>query len=168
MSGGTVYPISARQAMSRWPTGVAVVTTADGEGWWWGCTVNSVASVSANPPMVAVSIPREAAGRETFTMADAVAIHVLREGQEALAEHFTKAPTDFDTVQTELGMHVECGFESLPLLADVQTRLECRLVYTMQTGGNVLLLADVVRARTGTGEPLVHVGEHYRHLARPA
>jgi flavin reductase ActVB len=165
---GAVYPISARKAMSGWPTGVAIVTAADREGWWWGCAVNSVASVSTAPPIVAVSIPREAAGRQTFTMADAVAIHVLRAGQEALATHFTDAPTDFDTVQTALGINVECGFESVPLLADVATRLECRPVHTMQTGGSVLLLAEVVRARTGTDDPLVHVGEHYRQLARPA
>jgi flavin reductase ActVB len=165
---GTVHPISARRAMSGWPTGVAILTAADREGWWWGCAVNAVASVSTTPPIVAVSIPREAAGRETFTMADAVAIHVLRAGQEAVADHFTDAPTDFDTVQTALGIDVECGFEAVPLLADVATRLECRPVYTMQTGGSVLLLAEVVRARTGSGDPLVHVGEHYRQLARPA
>lgn len=163
-----VYPLSVRKAMTGWPTGVAILTTADREGWWWGCTVSAVASVSTVPPIVAVSIPREAAGRETFTMADAVAIHVLRAGQEALAAHFAESPTDFDTIQTALGVDVECGFESVPLLADVSTRLECRPVYTMQTGGSVLLLAEVVRARTGTGDPLVHVGEHYRQLARPA
>lgn len=163
-----VYPISVRKAMAGWPTGVAILTTADREGWWWACVVNSVASVSTRPPLVAISIPRETAGRETFTMADAVAIHVLRDGQEAVAAHFAESPTDFDTVQTKLGVAVECGFESVPLLADVATRLECRPVYTMQTGGSVLLLAEVVRARTGTGDPLVHVGEHYRHLARPA
>lgn len=160
----TVYPISIRKAMTGWPTGVAILTTADREGWWWGCAVNSVASVSTVPPIVAVSIPREAAGRQTFTMADAVAIHVLRAGQEALADHFADASTDFDSIPVD----VECGFESVPLLADVATRLECRPVYTMRTGGSVLLLAEVVRARTGTDDPLVHVGEHYRQLARPA
>lgn len=164
----TVYPISAREAMRNWPTGVAVVTTADREGWWWGCTVSSVASVSTRPPIVAMSIPRDTDGRQTFTSADALAIHVLRAGQEAVAEHFERSPTDFDELQTHHGMRVECGFESVPLLCDVATRLECRLVNTLATGTNVLLLAEVIRARTGPGEPLVHVGEHYRTLARPA
>jgi flavin reductase (DIM6/NTAB) family NADH-FMN oxidoreductase RutF len=63
---------------------------------------------------------------------------------------------------------VECGFESVPLLREVATRLECRPVNTVTAGENVLLLAEVVRARTGPGDPLVHVGEHYRKLARPA
>ncbi|HVQ18201.1 MAG TPA: flavin reductase family protein, partial [Actinomycetes bacterium] len=85
ITAATVYPISAREAMRNWPTGVAVLTTADREGWWWGCTVNSVASVSTKPPLVAVSIPRDASGRQTFTTADALAIHVLRSDQAALA-----------------------------------------------------------------------------------
>jgi flavin reductase ActVB len=164
----TVHPISARAAMRNWPTGVAVLTTADREGWWWGCTVNSVTSVSTRPPMVAVSIPRDAAGRDTFTSADAFAIHVLRAGQEALAAHFESDPTNFDAVQTEHGIAVECGLESIPLLRDVATRMECRLVNTVTAGTNVLLLAEVLRARTGPGEPLIHLGEHYRTLARLA
>jgi flavin reductase ActVB len=164
----TVYPISAREAMRNWPTGVAVLTTADREGWWWGCTVSAVAAVSTRPPLVAVSIPHDAECRQTFTSADAIAIHVLRSDQQAVAEHFAESATDFDTVQTQHHIHIECGFESVPLLAEVTTRLECRPVNTMPAGANVLLIAEVVRARTGPGEPLVHLGEHYRTLARPA
>lgn len=159
----TVYPISTREAMRNWPTGVAVLTTADLDGWWLGCTVSSVASVSTRPPIVSVSIPHDAAGREVFTSADAFAIHVLRADQEPLAEHFANDPTNFDNV------NVECGFESVPLLRDVATRLECRPLNAVPAGGNVLLLGEVLRARTDPGsDPLVHVGEHYRKLARPA
>jgi flavin reductase ActVB len=164
----TVYPISTREAMRNWPTGVAVLTTADREGWWWGCTVNSVASVSTKPPLVAISIPRDADGRQTFTTADALAIHVLRADQAAVAEHFATNPTDFDAIQTTHNIHVECGFESVPLLSEVATRLECRPVNALPAGANVLLLAEVIRARTAPGDPLVHVGDHYRKLTRPA
>jgi flavin reductase (DIM6/NTAB) family NADH-FMN oxidoreductase RutF len=163
----TVHPISARAAMRDWPTGVAVLTTADREGWWWGCPVKSVTSVSTRPPMVAVSIPRNAAGRDTFTAADAFAIHVLRAGQEPLAEHFGSDPTNFDAVQTEHGMEVECGLDAIPLLRDVATRLECRQVNTVKTGTNVLLLAEVISARTGPGDPLIDLTEPNK-LARPA
>lgn len=163
----TVHPISARAAMRDWPTGVAVLTTADREGWWWGCPVTSVTSVSTRPPMVAVSIPHDAAGRDTFTSAEAFAIHVLRAGQEPLADHFAADPTNFDAVQTDHGMEVECGLDAIPLLRDVATRLECRHVNTVHTGTNVLLLAEVVSARTGPGNPLLHVTEPYNQ-ARPA
>lgn len=128
-------------------TTVAVLTTADRDGWWWGCPVNSVTPVSSHPPMVAVNIPRGVGG--------AFAIHVLRAGQEALADHFASAPTDFDAVQTTYGIAIECGLGEVPLLCDVASRLECRPVNTVAAGSNVLVLAEVL-------------GEDYRRLARPA
>ena len=35
-----VYPVPVRDAMTHWPTGMAVVTTADRDGWWWGFTAS--------------------------------------------------------------------------------------------------------------------------------
>jgi flavin reductase ActVB len=151
-----------RDALRNWPTGVAVITTADRDGWWWGCTATSMASVSVRPPLVSVSLPRDASGRPVFAPDGAFAVHVLRVGQESLAARFTSGAADF----TDLP--VECGFESVPLLSDVAVRLECRPVNTVAAGDNVLLLGEVVRARTGPGEPLVHLGDGYRTLARPA
>lgn len=162
ITSAAVYPCSTRDAMTNWPTGVAVVTTADRDGWWWGFTASAVASVSSRPPMLSVSLARDAVHRPVFTAADAFAVHVLRDGQEALAERFTERGNDFDDVA------VECGFEDVPLLSDVAVRLECRQAGIVRAGENLLLLGEVVRARTGPGEPLVHVGQSYRRLARPA
>jgi flavin reductase ActVB len=122
-----------------------VATTADREGWWWGCPVNSLTPAPAEPFRVTISVPREAPGHHAFTTADAVAVHLLRVGQEALVEHFSKHPTDFDTVQSSLGFRVECGFAAVPLLAGVVSRVECRPVNVVTAGANVLLLAEVVR-----------------------
>jgi flavin reductase (DIM6/NTAB) family NADH-FMN oxidoreductase RutF len=158
----TVYPVPVRDALRNWPTGIAVITTADRDGWWWGCTATSMASVSDRPPLVSVSLPRDSSCRAVFTAADAFAVHVLKAGQEELADRFAAGATDF------ADLPVECGFESVPLLSDVSIRLECRPVNTVEAGDNVLLLGEVVRARTGPGEPLVHLGEGYRRLARPA
>lgn len=162
ISAATVYPCSVRDAMRNWPTGMAVVTTADRDGWWWGFTASSVSSVSSRPPLVSVSLDRDARCRSAFTAADAFAVHVLRTGQEDLAERFGARGDDFQDVA------VECGLEDVPLLCDVAVRLECRPVDVVPAGDHVLLLGEVVRARTGPGEPLVYLGEGFRKLARPA
>ncbi|HEX2130913.1 MAG TPA: flavin reductase family protein [Actinophytocola sp.] len=156
----TVYPCSPRDAMANWPTGMAVVTTADGDGWWWGFTASAVSQVSERPPMVSVSLDRDAHCRPVFTSADAYAVHVLRTGQEELADRFSGAPNDFDDLP------VTCGFDGVPLLADVAVRLECRPVQSLPAGDHVLLLGEVVRARTGPHDPLVHVGQSFRGLTR--
>jgi flavin reductase ActVB len=158
----TGRPVPVRDALRDWPTGIAVITTADRDGWWWGCTATSTASVSIRPPLVSVSLPRDASCRPVFAAAGAFAVHVLRAGQESLADRFASGGADFDEIS------VECGFESVPLLSDVAIRLECRPVNTVAAGDNVVLLGEVVRARTGPGEPLVHLGAGYRRLARPA
>lgn len=157
----TVYPCSARDAMAHWPTGMAVITTADREGWWWGFTASSVSQVSERPPLISVCLDRDARSRPAFAAADAYAVHVLRTGQEALAERFaTDAAHDFE------GVAVECGYEDVPLLTDVAVRLECRAVNTLPAGDHVLLLGEVVRARTGPHDPLVYLDQGFRRLAR--
>ena len=156
----TVYPCSPRDAMANWPTGMAVVTTADGDGWWWGFTASAVSQVSERPPMVSVSLDRDAHCRPVFTSADAYAVHVLRTGQEGLAGRFSGAPNDFDELP------VTSGLEGVPLLDDVAVRLECRPVQSLPAGDHVLLLGEVVRARTGPHDPLVHVGQSFRSLTR--
>lgn len=158
----TVYPVSVREAMTHWPTGMAVVTTADRDGWWWGFTASSVTQVSERPPLVAVGLERDAHSRPVFTAADAFAVHVLREGQEDLAERFGgDAANDFGD------MSVECGLEDVPLLTDVAMRLECRPVDTVPAGDHVLLIGEVIRARMGPRDPLVYLDHGFRRLARP-
>ncbi|MPZ84153.1 MAG: flavin reductase [Actinophytocola sp.] len=158
----TVYPCSVRDAMAHWPTGLAVVTTADRDGWWWGFTAHGVSHVSDRPPMVSVCLDRDARCRPVFTAVDAFAVHVLRAGQETLASRFADGSADdFD------GIAVECGFEDVPLLSDVALRLECRPAGAVPAGDHVLLLGEVVRARTGPHEPLIYLDNGVRRLARP-
>ena len=45
-----------RQAMRRWPTGVAVVTAVAADGRPEGMTVNSLTSITLDPPTVLVSL----------------------------------------------------------------------------------------------------------------
>jgi flavin reductase ActVB len=156
----TVYPGSVRDAMEHWPTGVAVVTTADQDGWWWGCTADSFAAVSMRPPLISVCLYREHGCRPVFAAADSFAVHVLREGQEDLANRFACRDADF----TDLA--VERGYDDVPLLSDVAVRLECRTTSVVPAGDHVMLLAEVVRVRTGPGDPLVYLQRHFRHLSR--
>jgi flavin reductase ActVB len=161
----TVYPCSVSDAMTKWPTGIAVVTTADQDGWWWGCTADSFAAVSARPPMISISLARENRCRPAFTAADVVAVNVLRDGQEDLARRFSCQDAghgdDFE------GLAVEHGMDDVPLLCDVAVRMECRMANVVPAGDHVMLLAEVIRVRTGPGDPLVYLHRNFRRLSRP-
>jgi flavin reductase ActVB len=153
---------SVREVMARWPSGVAVVTTADREGWRWGFTANSFTSVSMQPPLVMVCLGKEARCRPAFTGADAFAVHVLREGQEELAHHFA----DKKIVDKFQGLPFDYGLDDVPLLGGVAARLECRLSDVVEAGDHVMLLGEVATATTGFGQPLVYLRRDFRRLER--
>ena len=69
-----------RQTLSKFATGVCVVTAA-GKTGPVGITINSFASVSMDPPLVLWSIKKDAGRREVFETAKHCAIHILHEGQ---------------------------------------------------------------------------------------
>ena len=65
-----------RDALSRFPTGVTLVTTMDGQR---ACamTVNSFSSVSLEPALILWSIARDSARYELFRNTPAFGINVL-------------------------------------------------------------------------------------------
>jgi flavin reductase ActVB len=184
----TVYPSSVRDAMAQWPTGIAVVTTSDQDGWCWGCIADSFAAVSIRPPLISVCIDREHRCRSVFTAADMFAVNVLRSGQEDLARRFGGPDAEdrdsghsghnwhnrdsrdsrdsTDSMDNFDGIEVEHGFDDVPLLCDVSVRMECRTTNVVPAGDHVMLLAEVVRVRTGPGEPLVYLRRNFRRLSR--
>src|SRR3954467_4218071 len=72
--------------MRRVPAAVAVVTV-EVEGRAAGLTVGSLASLSLEPPLVGFAIRRDAALHELLRESPELAIRVLADGQEHLAQH---------------------------------------------------------------------------------
>lgn len=80
--------------MAAWPTGVAVVTGAIG-GRAVGCTVTAVASVSADPPLLLVSLAAGSRTLAAIARAGHFGLCVLSTRQRALARRFaTGEPVD--------------------------------------------------------------------------
>jgi flavin reductase (DIM6/NTAB) family NADH-FMN oxidoreductase RutF len=75
--------------MRRVPAAVAVVTV-DVEGRPAGLTVSSLVSLSLEPPLVGFAIRRDAALHELLRESRELALSVLAEGQERLAQHFAR------------------------------------------------------------------------------
>src|SRR6266542_870540 len=75
--------------MRGFPAGVAVVTV-DLEGERLGLTIGSLVSLSLEPPLVGVSIAREAAMHELLHRAGGFAVSLLAAGQEDVAQHFAR------------------------------------------------------------------------------
>lgn len=75
------------------PAGVAVVTMAGPDGPA-GLTVTSVASVSAEPPILAFSVAAGSSSRAAVDQVSSVAINFLAEDQQPVAEAFARRRDD--------------------------------------------------------------------------
>ena len=80
-----------RKCLSRFTTGVTVVTCADDAGTPYGITANSFSSVSLEPRLILWNIAKVSNSLSAFLKADRFAVNVLALGQQELSTHFAKS-----------------------------------------------------------------------------
>jgi flavin reductase (DIM6/NTAB) family NADH-FMN oxidoreductase RutF len=155
-----VQPDGMRRAMSRFATGVAVVTAARGRELH-GMTVNSLTSVSLDPPLLLVSIARSLASFQHFKACKAFAVHLLGNDQREISRRFaTRGENKW------AGIAVQTGLQGLPLLPDRLGVFECALHATYDGGDHEILLGRIVRYSVAPDiAPLVFFKGAYRSIA---
>jgi flavin reductase ActVB len=140
-----------KESMSRWVSGVTVVTTGGPQAQRYGFTASSFSSVSLTPPLVLVCLERSAQCFAAFTEWDWLAVHVLGRDQEHLARRFArKDPDKFADLPTEPGM------AGLPLLDGALATLQCQVQDRVPAGDHLVLIAQVRHTRCQEGEPLAY------------
>jgi len=134
------------------PAGVALVAGHAPDGPV-GLTLSSVASVSAEPPVLSFSVTRTTGSAAGILAAPSYLVHFLAADQAPLAKAFarTGAPR-FTEAQ---------GWQTLtsgePYLPSATAALRCTTRETVQVGPSVLILADVHEVLPGSGEqPLLY------------
>lgn len=139
---------SLRGALSRFGTGVAIVTTEGADGPV-GMTVNSFSSVSLDPPLVLWSAARASRRYPHFAGAAHMAIHVLAADQLGLCQAFAARADAFDAADWHRGE------DDLPVLRGCLARFDCAAYAEYDGGDHGILVARVLRATLGEGTPLL-------------
>ncbi len=151
-----------RELMRLFPTGVAVVTV-DVDGQQLGLTVGTLLSLSLEPPLVGVSIRRDAALHELLREAGSFAASLLGARQDALAQHFARGVPPialWERIERHAGP--ETG---APVLEGALGWLEARLVAEHATGDHTLFVGEALSAELGANAlPLVYVSGGFRAL----
>ncbi len=148
-----------RDAMRRFPAGVAVLTVAS-EGQRFGVTVGSLASVSLEPPLVAVAIGVHSFVHTPLRDAGRFALSLLSGDQAAIAQHFARnAPP----IALWTGVETRESDAPEPLLAGANAWLQCELAGEHPAGDHTLVLGAVTSIDLGRGGAgLVYVDGEYR------
>ena len=147
--------------MRRVPAGVAVVTV-DVHGQQLGLTVGSLVSLSLDPPLVGISVSREAALHELLRDAGGFAVSLLAAGQEALAQHFARG---VPPIAHWHGVATHPGAAGAPLLDGALGWLECRTWGVHGVGDHTFFVAEVLSVERGADtQPLVYFDQRYLPL----
>lgn len=146
------------EIMSRFPSGVTVVTTMY-RGKPFGLTVSAFASLSATPTMVLVSIESAGLSCEAISETGAYAVNILAEDQAHMSAHFAQRVEEkFTDISYSIG---EAG---LPLLDDALGYVECRVAAAVQGGDHTVFFGEVIGGGARDGRPLVYFQRGYHRL----
>jgi flavin reductase (DIM6/NTAB) family NADH-FMN oxidoreductase RutF len=151
-----------RATLRFYPQGVSVLTV-DADGERMGVTISSLVSLSLDPPLVGVSIGKEAACYELVRKAGAFGISLLGARHAAVAQRFAAG---FPPIAHWEGVEIlEGRVGRAPLLADARGWLECRIRTAHDAGDHTFFVADVLSVELGPAEGgLVYFDRSYHAL----
>nr|WP_321456780.1 flavin reductase family protein [uncultured Cohaesibacter sp.] len=149
-----------RNALGRFATGIAVVTTVDGEGNLMGLTVNSFNSVSLDPPLVLWSLDKSSNQLDAFSNSGFYGVSILGSEQQLASNLFAAMADDrFEQISWS------AGTTGAPLIDGALAQIECTTEQIIEGGDHIILLGRVVAINAAEGEPLLYYGGAYRSLA---
>jgi 3-hydroxy-9,10-secoandrosta-1,3,5(10)-triene-9,17-dione monooxygenase reductase component len=152
-----------RGLMRFYPQGVSVLTV-EVEGERMGVTISSLVSISLDPPLIGVSIGKQASLYELLRRAGTFGISVLGADQDALAQRFAAG---FPPIVHWQGVETRRGAAGVaPLLDGARGWIEASVRDAHDAGDHTLYVADVLSVELGAGSGgLVYFDRAYRGVA---
>lgn len=158
-------PAEFIDAVSRFSTGVTIVSARDGRDDV-ATVVTSFASVSLDPPLVAVALAEQSYANEVLARQPLWAVTVLGAHQRQLAGRFS-APGRPSPRQLLTDTPHYRGAQSDALVIEGGlTALECRTTALVPAGDHVLVVAEVLAVAyvSYNRVPLVRYAHAYRSI----
>lgn len=148
-------PLTMRRCIGRFLTGVAVVT-ADSDEEQVGMTINSLNSISLDPPILMISLNFGTRTTDAIESRDAFAISILRTKQEAVARQFATAG----------GARFEVGnFDTLPsgipVVSEALAQFGCEVIEKNTVGDHRVFFGKVTHCRDQDGSALSFNGGQF-------
>jgi len=121
-------------------SGVYVITVED-QGRLNGMTAIWISQVSLDPPLIGAGVSPMRLTHSMILSSKKFTVNVLCEGQEQLARDF-----GFKTGHSEnkfAGINHSLSSNGCPVLPDIHSYFNCKLVKTYNTGDHSLLIAEI-------------------------
>lgn len=155
----TLSPQSLRSAFGRFATGVAVITARAPDGSLVGLTVNSLTSLSLEPPLLLWCITCNTPSFEVFRDCSHYAVNILAAEQQDISNRFASPlPDKF------AGLDYRLGLGDAPLLQGCIAQFECASQACYPGGDHMIMVGAIESVALGEGEPLLYYASRYAAL----
>jgi flavin reductase (DIM6/NTAB) family NADH-FMN oxidoreductase RutF len=142
-----------RDSVSRFATGIAIVSCLDDADRPQGMSISSFTSVSLEPATVLVSL-RPGRTHALIRRRGWYGVSVLGGDQERWSRHFSGRPqTDLDIAWTMKSQ--------VPVLRDALAWFECEVDSVLQVHDHTLFVARVIDCDHASGSPLMFYASRY-------
>lgn len=151
-----------RIALRHFPAGVTIVTIRAGERTH-GLTVSAFASVSAEPPLIAIIIENRHKAHALLEEPGAVfAVNILGEEQSELSNRFAWVKDEDRFAQGDWA----AADTGAPVLVDALAWLDCRIHARYPAGSHTVYIGEVNASNVPKQEapPLIYWNRGYRKL----
>jgi flavin reductase (DIM6/NTAB) family NADH-FMN oxidoreductase RutF len=138
--------LAYRRALGGFGTGVALVAADDAQGRSHGMIINSLTSVSLDPPVLLWCIAQTSQAFEVFTRCDAFSVNILKAGEEELARTFSRKGDRI--IPPDQIVRLATG---APVLAAAVASLDCRMRRRQLEGDHEVIFGDVVAYKASHG-----------------
>ncbi len=148
-----------KNALSRFASGVTVVTTKDADGDLHGLTVSAFCSVSLEPPLILICIDKKTGSHHAFEESGTFVVNILSEDQEHLSNHFAgPIPDKFTEIEHETNGN------DLPIIKNALVNLECELEHSYDGGDHTIFVGRVKKSKVFDGKPLLYCSGNYQEM----
>lgn len=155
-------PVSSadfRSALSRFASGVTVVTTKDATEKPFGITVSAFCSVSLDPPLVLICIEKTTGSHHAFEESGRFTVNILASNEPAVSDHFASLIEDkFAGVDHAVDEH------GIPILQGSLATLQCKLFKVLDGGDHSIFIGEVEHVIVRDADPLIYYKGGYRHI----
>lgn len=161
-----VSPVTMRKVMSRFATGVTVLTTCGNGDPPHAMTANAFTSVSLDPPLILGCVARNAYMHNLLGPGSRLGVSILSADQEDVARWFASNSRPRGWRQFDF-LSWWCGRTTgVPLLAGAAAWLECEVRHSFPGGDHAIVVAEVLDCSQGKPSCLAFVEGTFTPLGR--
>lgn len=150
-----------KEIMRCWVTGVTVVTSKF-ENLILGMTVNSLVSVSIDPPMISIILANNTRTKSLVDQSKIFGITILSEKQVEISDRFAGRIAEMEDRFEGVGTFTLLS--GVPFIENGLAFMDCVVKYTYAMQFSTLYIGEVVATEQRNGTPLIYHNRHYHLL----